>query len=583
MRLLLVFARAYPRRTVTVLVCLLFGGLAEGLGLSSLLPLIGLAAKSAGRDPAGALPSDGGFERAVTNAVAAVGIEPTTGALLGIIVGGVLVKTLLVLIANKQVGYAVAHMSTDLRLALIRAVLRTRWEYYIHQPVGAFANAVASEARQASQAYLRATTILSMMMQAMVYTAIALLVSWRATLASVVVGTVIVGVLARLVRMSRRAGHRQTKVSKSLLGRLTDTLQAVKPLKAMGREGLVSPLLEGETMRLNRALEREVLSKTALQALQEPLIVTFLAGGLYVALTRFALPLQAVITLALLCGRIIDRLGRVQKEFQQMVTSESAFWSIRAMIDRAEAAREVASGTATPRLERGITLREVSFKYDDRYILEGASLTVPAGELTLIVGPSGSGKTTIADLIIGLVRPQVGEVLVDDVPLQTLDIQRWRTMIGYVPQEGFLLHDTVRINVTLGDPALTAAEVEEALRAAGAWEFVCALPEGMDTVVGERGLRISGGQRQRVALARALVRRPRLLILDEATTALDPATEASICGTLAQQKGRVTILAISHQGAMAEFADRVYRASNGSVTVLPHPDGAERRAVARNA
>jgi ATP-binding cassette subfamily C protein len=105
----------------------------------------------------------------------------------------------------------------------------------------------------------------------------------------------------------------------------------------------------------------------------------------------------------------------------------------------------------------------------------------------------------------------------------------------------------------------------------------------MDTVVGERGLRISGGQRQRVALARALVRRPQLLILDEATTALDPATEASICGTLAQQKGRVTILAISHQGAMAEFADRVYRASNGGVTALPRPDGAERRAAARNA
>jgi ATP-binding cassette subfamily C protein len=566
MKLLLVFARVYPRRTAILLVCLLLGGVAEGLGLSSLLPLIGLAARSTNPDAAEAQPGDGGFEAAVLHAIEGVGLTPTTGVLLVLIVCGIVLKAGLVLLANKQVGYAVAHISTDLRLDLIRAVLRSRWEYYIHQPVGTFANAVASEARVASRAYLHAATIMSLFIQALVFTTIAVFVSWQATIAAVVLGSVILIALARLVRMSRRAGRRQTKLSKSLLARLTDTLQAVKPLKAMGCEGLVSPLLESETVRLNRALEREVLSKTALLALQEPLIVIFLAGGLYVGLTRFALALPSVIVLTILCARIMDRLGRVQREFQRMVTAESAFWSIRSMIHQAEAAREVASGSATPGLRHSIMLRDVSFSYGERDILERATLTAQAGELTVIVGPSGAGKTTIADLVIGLVRPQAGAVLIDSVPLHTLDARAWRQMIGYVPQEGFLLHDSVRNNVTLGDPALGPKDVEQALRAAGAWEFVMELSDGVDTFVGERGLRISGGQRQRIALARALARRPQLLILDEATTALDPATEAGICATLASHKGRLTILAISHHGAIVDFADRVYRASDGGVT-----------------
>jgi ATP-binding cassette subfamily C protein len=152
------------------------------------------------------------------------------------------------------------------------------------------------------------------------------------------------------------------------------------------------------------------------------------------------------------------------------------------------------------------------------------------------------------------------------VPLAGLDTAQWRAFIGYVPQEPLLLHDTVAGNVTLGDPALSAADVDAALHAAGAGELVAALPDGVETVVGERGLRLSGGQRQRIALARALVRRPALLVLDEATTALDPESEAGICATLRLLRGRVTILAICHQGRLIDSADRVFRVSGGTIT-----------------
>ena len=142
-------------------------------------------------------------------------------------------------------------------------------------------------------------------------------------------------------------------------------------------------------------------------------------------------------------------------------------------------------------------------------------------------------------------------------------------MVGYVPQETFLLHESILVNVTLGDPAITEMEAEAALRAAEAWDFVAAMPDGIHTAVGERGARLSGGQRQRIAIARALVHRPQLLILDEATASLDPVSEAAICATVCTLRSKTTILAISHQPALLEVANSVYRIEGGNVQRLP--------------
>jgi ATP-binding cassette subfamily C protein len=219
-------------------------------------------------------------------------------------------------------------------------------------------------------------------------------------------------------------------------------------------------------------------------------------------------------------------------------------------------------------LETAIRLDRISFAYGKKAVLQNVSLTFRAGMITAIVGPSGSGKTTVVDLVIGLLQPNEGHIWLDDLPLAQIDLQQWRHWIGYVPQESWLLHDTVYNNVTFGDPELGEKDTTEALQAAGAWEFVKAMPEGLKSTVGESGSKISGGQRQRIAIARALVHKPKLLILDEATTALDPENEMAICKTLGELRGKLTILAISHQPAVLNVADRAYRLENGSAVQL---------------
>jgi ATP-binding cassette subfamily C protein len=568
MRLLISLTRAYPLQSVLMLLALLLAAVAEGIGLSALLPLISVALGTQTGAQGGSFVGGSGLERAVTETLAAIGLSPTLGVLLTLMTLAISLKGILILLAKKRIGYTVAQIATDLRLSLLRALMVTKWEYYIRQPVGVLTNAMATEATRTSKAYSCGITMIALLVQAIVYACVALLVSWQATLLALSAGLFLVLILSRLVRKARRAGLRQTELIKSLLTHLTDTLLSIKPLKAMARESRADALLEKKTNRLNKALQKQVLTNETLKAAQEPLLIVFAAIGLYAALIYWHIPLAKVMVLTFLLVRVVKQLNKVQEQYQQMVIFESAYWSLKDTIHRAEMARESALGSEVASLHHGIRLDQVSFAYAEEWILRDASLTFPAGLFTAIVGPSGVGKTTIVDLVMALLRPQQGEILIDDLPLLQIDVRSWRKMIGYVPQETLLLHDTVLINVTLGAPDLTEADAEQALRAAGAWEFVRSMPQGIHSPVGERGSMLSGGQRQRIALARALVHKPKLLILDEPTSALDPDTEAAICETLGKLRGTITILAISHQPTIMKEADRAYQLQDGKAFLL---------------
>ncbi len=566
MHLMIKFARSYPRQSIMMLLALVMAGVVEGVGLTALLPLLQKAIDLP-KDPSSAETlSSSGADSFITSALAYVEIPVTVGSLLMVIMVGAILRSILILIADRKVGYTVAHVATDLRLALLRALLSTRWGYFLGQQVGSMANAAGTEVMRASSAYLHAATALAMAIQAFAYFVVALLVSWKTTLLFMTMASLILLMLYKMVAKAKRAGRKQTQLLQSLLAKLSDSLQSLKAFKAMGRENLADELLSTNTMKLNKALRKQVFSKAALRGIQEPLMTLLVITGLYLMLVSLKMDLPKVMVLIFLMARMLNETGKVQRKYQEVAICESAYWSLQEKISKAEQYEEPPGGELTATLERGIVIDQVDFGYNEEMILKNVSLEIPCRTFTSIVGPSGAGKTTLVDLITGLFHPVKGTVLIDGTPLPELDLRTWRRMIGYVPQDTILLHDSIFINVTLGEPSLTVENVEYALKSAGAWDFVTAMPDGLNTTVGERGAKLSGGQRQRIAIARALVHKPQLLILDEATSALDPGTESAICETLKQLRGQLTILAISHQSALVDVADRVFQISGGCVT-----------------
>jgi ATP-binding cassette subfamily C protein len=232
----------------------------------------------------------------------------------------------------------------------------------------------------------------------------------------------------------------------------------------------------------------------------------------------------------------------------------------------AAAAEPPAADVAAPDLTREIRLEGVSFTYEDDRALpavEGLDLTIPSGRTTAIVGPSGSGKSTTVDLLLGLLTPQEGRILVDGTPLTPALIGAWRRQVGYVPQETLLFHATIRENLLWVRPDATDEEMSEALRLAAADGFVANLPRGLETVVGDRGVLLSGGERQRLSLARALLRRPRLLVLDEATSSLDSENEMRIQKAIDGLHTQVTMVIVAHRLSTIRSADFIYVLDHG--------------------
>lgn len=554
------FLKRYPRRSVLIVGLLFLSGLAEGFGVASLLPLLELAIGDPTTEPSA-------VSLFAADMLGRIGLQPTLGILLIALVIAMVAKGAFMWLSVRQQGYAVANIATDLRLTLIRAFLKARWSYFISQRAGHMSNAVGSEAQRASMAYAAACGLLAGLVQVLVYATVAFLVSPAIAVAALVAGTLLVFLLSGLVQVARDAGRRQTILIKSLSARLIDALYGIKPIKAMAREAHLQPLLEAETRELNEAQRRQVLASGVLSSFKEPLLIVVIAAGLFVVMTRGGVSFESLLILVFLFHRLVGKVQALQGQYQSLVVSESAFWSLMDGVKTAESHAETSTGHAMPPgLKDGIELVDVDFAYGDTEVLTRASLTIPAGKFTAVIGPSGAGKTTIADLLLGLYTPDRGAILIDNVPLPDIDVAAWRSRIGYVPQEMLLFHDSIRRNVTLGDESIGDEDVVEALQAAGAWSFVQTLDDGIDTMIGEHGARLSGGQRQRIAIARALVGKPRLLVLDEVTTALDPRTEAAICATLRDLPGDVTVISISHQPAMRRVADVVYRVEHGRVT-----------------
>jgi len=557
-----IFLRAHGTKPWLVLICLLFAGLAEAAGIGTLLPVMTTISGEAAEAPAP-------ITVAVQDAMRAIGVEPTIGPMITMMAGFLVLKSVLAFLALTYAGVTSTAVAIGMRRRLIAALFRARWRYYAEQPRGRFANTVANDATRAGQAYLMAARVVTYCIQGLAYVAVAVAVQWRLAALGLVAGLLVMGALGWLIRVSRRAGDKQTGRTSDLTVQTVDMVSNAKPLKTMHRWQGQLDRIDQTMKRLRRSLIKRELARYALQHLSDAMIAVIIAMTIYVAHVYLQMPLAELVVSGVVFFQLVNVVSKMQKFLQQSAEMESAYIRTETLIAEAEAEREAWIGKAAPELGAGLSLRGVSFAHGERPVLRDLDLEAPAGAITVFMGPSGAGKTTIVDLLIGLYVADRGKVLIGGRPIDEIDIDAWRSRIGYVPQELNLLHASVRDNITLGDHSISDERIWAALREVDATDFVERLPDGLDTTVGETGAKLSGGQRQRISLARALVVEPEVLILDEVTSALDPETEAQIVANIAAlNNGRYTIIAITHRPAWTEIADRLFKLENGVVVEM---------------
>ena len=383
-----------------------------------------------------------------------------------------------------------------------------------------------------------------------------------------------VAVVAAHRGMRRRAhalGQQISHAYETVHAALTDTLGALRIVKSYNREDRAEQDLFTAFSALRRAERRYARDNgMARMALQSGGALV-LAVLVWLAIARWHLGTAAILPLVALFARALPLLGTVQESWQNWSHSRPALDATVAFLATFEGSREAdtMSGQAAqpvPAPLHELALRAVTVRHADRAApaLDAVTLALPVGSTTILSGPSGAGKSTVADVLGGLMAPDAGDLLLDGVALDPARRRGWRDRVAYVQQDPVLFHASIRNNLLWAAPGANEAHLQAALRDASA-EFVFALPDGLDTMVGDRGARLSGGERQRIALARGLLRDPALLILDEVTSALDADNEAAVTRAIAGLHGRLTILIIGHRGALASLADHAVRLDGGRV------------------
>jgi ATP-binding cassette subfamily C protein len=560
-RLLLSLVKAMPWRVAFAITLMITVGLTEGIGLLLLLPLMQLVGLDLGQGSAGRLT------QLAISALSTIGVTPT---LVGVLAVYVLVTAVQALFARWQTVFNVRVVNdfvNRLRTQLYEDIARTSWSFFCRSRASDFTHVLTSEIDRISIATHFLLALIADTAVSTVYIALALRLSPTMTLIVFASGGALILLLKGRTEVARRKGEELSTATNDLYAAAIEHLNGIKTVKAYGAEDRNLDFFSKLTERVGGvyiAAARNQANVTLGFKIGSVLILSMI---LYIALGVLTIPIAAVLLLLFLFGRIMPRLSGLHEHYQFLVNALPAFAAFTEMQERCKRASEpITTRRENFELCEGVEFDRVSFGYQSRVsVISELDLFIQAGRTTAIVGPSGVGKSTIADLTIGLISPDRGRLLIDGVPLNPERMKSWREQIGYVAQDTFLFHDSIRANLLWACPDASDEEMWRALRLAAAEGFVSELQEGLETIVGDRGVRLSVGERQRLALARALLRKPSMLILDEATSALDSKNERRIQNAINELHGNMTIVIITHRLSTIRESDIIYVIEKGKV------------------
>lgn len=552
------FLTRYPRQFGMLFLFLVVEGTAAALSVMAIVPLTDFML-----DPSLAKPSL--ITQIVINGLGAIGSHPTFWILGFLFVASSFMKGLLevgIRYAILRIKYAVVR---GLFGDTLHSFFKARWEFFSGSGQGRLLNTLNRELITIGDTLGALATLFAQTIQLCIFLAVPIWLNAQLTLTALGLALLFGSPFMLLHRVSYRLGKRNTETANVVMGILSEVLGAARLVLGFGRQNQARECyLDAFDEHTQVTLRSQTLA-TAVPKLFQPMVMLaiVIAMGLAVQQQIRISELAAVMWSLLGAMPILSHLLQGNMSISNFLPSYEQLVSLR---NRAAEFEEIQGDRIFSRLGRGIEFKDLSFTYAGReQTLTGVNLHLRKGQMTALVGESGSGKSTVTDLVLGLQIPEKGQVLIDGVPLGDWQQNSFRERVGYVPQDPQLFHSTIRDNLLWSFDRASESDLWESLRLANAEAFVKELPHGIDTVVGDRGVRLSGGQRQRIALARALLRKPELLILDEATSALDSESERLIQRSIDQVAHDTTILVVAHRLSTIAKADQIYVLSQGRV------------------
>ena len=554
-RTLVATAWSLDRRGMVVqLTLLLVSGILGGAGLALLIPIVNSVA-----GPSGAMTIPGLGD-------IGLGAVPLW-VLLVAFVALVAVQATVTRTATVNSAKLQQLVVDRLRHDAFEAILAARWSFVVGMRRTDVIAVVTSGATRSGMAVSLLVTA-SVAAVLAVATAVVAIVVDPVVASLAIVGVVVMAAAqATGIRPAHRLGRLLGERHRELQAVVTDSLDSLRLVRAHEASGR---WIDRLAAAFTGAREVQLANTERMTTVSAVTSVGSAAAAALLVGISVALGVEpaAIVVIVVLVGRLSGQASSLVRTATQLANSLPAVGEVATLTAEARAACEVPPGAVTARGELGrvpdgaplVEFRNVTFTYPSSGGgVRNLDVVVPRGQVTALTGPSGAGKSTTADLALGLLTPDEGVVLVGGETLDAGDLAWWRSHVAYVPQESLLLPGTLRDNLAWSTPHDVDDEALWAALDRAAAVFARRLPEGLDTAIGDRGVRLSGGERQRVAIARALLRRPDLLVLDEATSALDDVTEAAVLDTIASLTPAVTVLVIAHRRTTLDLADHVVR------------------------
>lgn len=550
----------HSRKRLPGAFALLFAaGLTEGIGLVLLLPLLASIGMETG------VAANNIITTSLRDGLSFLGIPFELISILLLFLLLISLRAILMYWRDTRLHKMQLEFVDAVSVQLHRAFGQARWSFLMQQRSSDFSHVLTKDVFRlgiATQILMQAIVTFSLVI---VYLLTSLYLSPHLTLLVMATGGLLLWVLKGYQRRAMHLGKAQTTTGQAVFASIQEFLDGIKLVKSYGAE---SHYLDYYKRAVASQREKQLAFKRNSSLAQQIFQVgaaLLLCLFFYVAIEIIDEPISQLLILTLIFIRLMPMLSSLQRQYEQimnMLPAYSAAMELKTACS--EAAEDIVNAPQHNfTLQNQINVDNVSFAYGENTpVLASFNVTFPAYQTTAIMGESGSGKSTTADLLAGLMMPDAGKITIDTTELTTENIRAWRQQVAYVPQDVFLFHDTLRANMLWVMPEASDNELWQALDMAAARHFVEQLPQGLDTIIGERGIRLSGGERQRIALARALLRKPLLLILDEATSALDHENEQKIRDSLNQLHGSMTIVLIAHRLTTVESADKIIAIKN---------------------